>query len=60
LKELSTLGDTVIAETLKRISPLAWQHINFYGRYQFNSDTPPVNTTEIAKKLAALRHSGPQ
>ena len=32
LKELSTLGDVVIAETLKCISPLAWQHINFYGR----------------------------
>jgi len=46
---------------LEDVSPLAWQHINFYGRYQqFNSDTPLVNTTEIAKKLAALQHSGLQ
>ena len=59
LKELSTLGDAAVAETLKRISPLAWQHINFYGRYQFNSDTPPVNIAEIAKELAMQQHSVP-
>ena len=28
------------AETLKRISPLAWQHVDFYGRYRFDGDRP--------------------
>ena len=32
-------GDVQGTELLKRISPVAWQHINFYGRYDF-SKTP--------------------
>jgi len=28
------------AETLKRISPLAWQHVDFSGRYRLDSDRP--------------------
>ena len=26
-------------QLLRRVSPVAWQHINFYGRYEFNK--PP-------------------
>ena len=55
LRELEAQRALVSAEDLKRISPLAWQHINFYGRYQFDSDTPPINIAEIGRQLAANR-----
>ncbi len=53
LGELESQQALVTAEDLKRISPLAWQHINFYGRYQFDSDTPPVDIAEIGRRLAS-------
>ena len=53
LSELESQHALTSAEDLKRISPLAWQHINFYGHYQFDSDTPPVDIAEIGRRLAA-------
>lgn len=29
-------GDLDIAQQLAHISPVAWQHVNFHGRYEFN------------------------
>ncbi|MGH0792501.1 Tn3 family transposase [Bacillus cereus] len=26
------------SDMLKQISPVAWQHINLYGRYEFHSN----------------------
>lgn len=43
-------------ETLKnfeRISPIAWQHINFYGRYQFDKDLEPLNLAAMASQITA-------
>jgi Tn3 transposase DDE domain len=34
-------GDVVGAEKLKAVSPVAWTHVNFYGRYTF-SEEPAV------------------
>jgi hypothetical protein len=34
--ELESCGELISAQVLKRVSPVAWQHIDFYGRYQFN------------------------
>ena len=42
-------------DDLSRVSPLAWQHINFYGRYQFNSELPAINIAEIGRQLAQNR-----
>jgi TnpA family transposase/CheY-like chemotaxis protein len=41
------------AEALKRVSPLAWQHVNFYGRYRFDNDILPINLTALAIRLAS-------
>lgn len=38
-------------ELLKKISPIAWRHINFYGRYDFKSKDE-VNFKKIIKPLA--------
>jgi TnpA family transposase len=47
-------GDIKDAELLKQISPIAWQHINFFGRYEFRKVPEPINMNEIIQKLAQI------
>jgi hypothetical protein len=58
LTELELRGDLAPAEVLKRVSPVAWQHINFYGRYQFDEDRlgPDPPTALVGGGFKALRH----
>ena len=35
------------SDVLKHISAFAWQHINFYGRYSFNTSSETINMDEI-------------
>lgn len=35
--------------------PVAWQHINFYGHYEFNKYPESVNMDAIIQELAQLR-----
>ncbi len=42
------------SDVLKRISPVAWQHINFYGHYEFNKYPESVNMDAIIQELAQL------
>ncbi len=37
---------------IAHISPVAWQHINFYGRYEFTNVSEPINMEEIVEALA--------
>ena len=49
---------TVAIEALGTVSPLSWQHINFYGRYWFEAEGQPLNLAAIADRLdieAAIR-----
>ena len=39
-------------EILQRVTPLAWQHINFYGRYRFEGDLRSFNIAKMAAELA--------
>ncbi|MGG2935560.1 Tn3 family transposase, partial [Bacillus pacificus] len=36
---------------LKYISPVAWQHINFYGRYEFSKSPTVVNLETIIENI---------
>lgn len=47
LDELQKRGETVTIETLKRVSPIAWQHINCYGHYEFDADFSPIDLAAI-------------
>jgi hypothetical protein len=37
---------------IAHISPVAWQHINFYGRYEFTKVSELINMEEIVEALA--------
>ena len=51
-KEKSNLYEEV--ELIKQISPTAWQHINFMGRYEFNRQQKEINISEIIKEIRFL------
>ena len=40
------------SSVLKQIFPVAWQHINLYGRYEFNKNPESINMDEIIQELA--------
>jgi len=42
------------SDVLKQISPVAWQHINLYGHYEFNNSQEPVNIDAIIQELSQL------
>jgi hypothetical protein len=37
---------------LTQVSPIAWQHINFYGRYEFAKSPAPIDLDAIVEELA--------
>lgn len=47
-------GDIQGVELFKQISPIAWQHINFYGRYEFRKIPEAINMNEIIQELAQV------
>ena len=40
---------------MKQVSPVAWQHVNLYGRYEFRKQPEPVDVDEIVGELAEIR-----
>jgi TnpA family transposase len=40
------------SDMLKKISPVAWQHINLYGRYEFNKQQESIDMDAIIQELA--------
>jgi TnpA family transposase len=47
-------GDQEGATLLTRVSPVAWQHINLYGRYELRKTTEDINLDEIVQQLAKV------
>lgn len=48
-------GDSQGVALLKQVSPVAWQHINFYGRYEFAKGPQLVNVDAIVQELAQIQ-----
>jgi hypothetical protein len=48
-----SVGDIEGAAYLKKVSPVAWHHINLHGRYEFTKHTDPINMHEIMRALAS-------
>ncbi len=34
------------------VSPVAWQHINFYGRYEFTTSLQSIDLDAVVRELA--------
>ena len=47
------LDDSQQVALLKHVSPVAWQHINFYGRYEFTKSPQPIDIDAIVQELVA-------
>jgi TnpA family transposase len=47
-------GDVKGTNRLKRISPVAWKHINFCGRYEFSQMSETVDIDAIIHQLAQV------
>lgn len=45
------LGNTEILELIKKISPIAWRHINLNGRYDFSTIFEALNLMDILSKI---------
>jgi TnpA family transposase len=54
LAHKETTGDKQGAEKLKQVSPVAWQHINLYGRYEFSKQPENININAIIQELAQV------
>lgn len=52
LINLEKAGKTDEIEKLKRISPVAWAHINIYGRYEFNKEFLNLEFNELIKLMS--------
>lgn len=46
------LGDRAGMALLSLVSPVAWQHINFHGRYEFVKPPELIDLTAITQQLA--------
>jgi len=42
-----------MAKQIVRFSPVAWQHINFIGKYEFYNRGDTLNIQKVIKKLVA-------
>lgn len=47
LQKYQACGDSKAIERLKKISPVAWQHIHMLGHYIFCNNKNPINLEEI-------------
>ena len=48
-----------LAGSLAPVSPVAWQHINFYGRYEFTKSFQPIDIDTIVQELVSRSGSTP-
>ena len=48
-------GDIQGTALLKQVSPVAWQHLNFYGRYEFRKGPEIIDINEVVKELSQMQ-----
>ncbi len=48
-------GQTQGASLVKQVSPVAWQHINIHGRYEFNKGPDDINIDDMVQPLARIQ-----
>ena len=51
-------GDQRHADHIKRVSPVSWKHVNFYGEYNFRETAEVIDLSEIVDRLEAANGNG--
>ena len=46
------MGDQAAMDIIKGMSPVAWQHINLFGSFEFNSSTSKVDLNALVARFA--------
>jgi hypothetical protein len=47
-------GDSQGAALVSQVSPVAWQHLNLQGRYEFRKSPEAINIDAIVRELSQL------
>jgi hypothetical protein len=55
LEHKEKTGNMQGAEAIKKISSIAWQHINLHGRYEFQKPPHPLDVDTIIRELTEFR-----
>jgi hypothetical protein len=50
--------DIELADRIKRISPVSWKHVNFYGKYIFRDTGEVVDLDQMISRLVAIGWEG--
>ncbi|MFV9507767.1 MAG: Tn3 family transposase [Oscillochloridaceae bacterium umkhey_bin13] len=58
LEERRAAGDLAGVAQLTQVALIAWQHINFYGRYEFTSRVAPIDLERVVAALLQNTSSG--
>lgn len=51
LAHKAAMEDSAGAMRISQVSPVAWQHINFYGRYEFTTGPDPIDVDAMVEVL---------
>ena len=51
----TSIGDHAGASDILNVSPVAWNHLNFRGRYTFRSQQKAIDIDAIVQKLAQIK-----
>jgi hypothetical protein len=57
LERAERRGDHKQADQIKRVSPVAWKHINFYGQYHFLKTVANIDLTATLDLIESLNMS---
>jgi len=58
LEERRAASNLAGVAQLTQVAPIAWQHINFYGRYEFTSRVAPIDLERVVAALLQNTSSG--
>lgn len=48
------MGDHQGAALLKQVSPVAWQHMNLHGRYEFRKSPETIDINALVQELSQV------
>jgi hypothetical protein len=58
LERAERRGDHEQADQIKRVSPVSWKHVNFYGQYDFLEGAGAIDLSAIVDWLEEFNCGG--